>query len=298
MLMGAHGMSVIVASGDQGSRDYDFTYHDDLCNRLTPVFPGSSPYVTTVGGTQRTTTDGEEIACSIATGGLITTGGGFSIHHSALSFQKDAIATYVKTADLPPAHMFNSSNRGYPDVALFSHAYGVVEGGKDVIVDGTSASTPSFAGLVTLLNDALGRTTGKTLGFLNPSLYAAAKTHPDAFVDIVKGDNKCVGQGAPLQCCDTGYVTAAGWDPVTGLGSVNFPKLAAALLPAHSARTGNTTCAGLNNPGGSGGGLKTWEIAVIAVGGLALIGGVIAIFVTRGKKKSEADTDAYAPMLG
>ncbi len=38
--------------------------------------------------------------------------------------------------------------RRYPDVAVLGHNFGIVFGGEEAIVDGTSASSPSFAGMV------------------------------------------------------------------------------------------------------------------------------------------------------
>lgn len=51
------------------------------------------------------------------------------------------------------------------------------------------------------------------IGFLNPTLYA----NPDLLHDIVKGNN--------LGCGTDGFLTAPGWDPVTGLGTPDYPKM-------------------------------------------------------------------------
>jgi len=48
---------------------------------------------------------------------------------------------------------------------------------------------------------------------LNPSLYA----NPSMLNDITNGTNPG---------CDTvGFSAVSGWDPVTGLGTPNFPKM-------------------------------------------------------------------------
>ncbi len=68
---------------------------------------------------------------------------------------------------------------------------------------------------------------GKSLlGWINPSLYALA----DQFLenDITSGVNNCVGGGSV--CCGQGFECAVGWDPVTGLGSVNFGKFEQAFM--------------------------------------------------------------------
>jgi hypothetical protein len=54
-------------------------------------------------------------------------------------------------------------------------------------VDVTSASSPAFAGLVTLLNDNLLNTGRKPLGFLNPLLYSMVEDDPTTFNDITAG---------------------------------------------------------------------------------------------------------------
>jgi tripeptidyl-peptidase-1 len=58
----------------------------------------------------------------------------------------------------------------------------------------------------------------KKTGFLNPLLYS----HSDALTDITDGCNS--------GCIDTGFCAQSGWDPVTGYGVVNYPKLAQAAL--------------------------------------------------------------------
>jgi tripeptidyl-peptidase-1 len=59
------------------------------------------------------------------------------------------------------------------------------------------------------------------LGWLNPWLYK----NPDMFNDVTKGVN--TGGGS------AGFAALAGWDPATGLGTPNFPKMLAAALKKH-----------------------------------------------------------------
>ena len=84
--------------------------------------PGS-PYVTSVGATQWA--GDEEVACSIATGAIITSGGGFSNINAAPEYQKDAIAKWVKNAKVQQPELFetefNTSKRGFPDIAVSGH---------------------------------------------------------------------------------------------------------------------------------------------------------------------------------
>lgn len=92
-------------------------------------------------------------------------------------------------------------------------------------VSGTSASCPVVAGMVSLVNSAR-RAAGKPpLGFLNPALYAL---HTHFIKDITVGENRCVAAGA--QCCAEGFFAARGWDPVTGLGSIDFERFLATMM--------------------------------------------------------------------
>jgi tripeptidyl-peptidase-1 len=89
-------------------------------------------------------------------------------------------------------------------------------------VSGTSASTPSVAGIFALLNDARMSAGKSPLGFLNPFIYK----NMDAFNDIKKGKNN----GGGLKSILPGFEATTGWDPVTGVGTPNYPKLLAAAL--------------------------------------------------------------------
>ncbi len=110
------------------------------------------------------------------------------------------------------------------------------------IVGGTSVSSPAFAGIVTLLNQALG---GTGLGNINSTLYTLAATPSNGvFHPITTGDNNVycqptqpVGEPSNIVCPSAGVFgfSAANADPttgynlVTGLGSVDVNKLVSAL---------------------------------------------------------------------
>jgi subtilase family serine protease len=110
------------------------------------------------------------------------------------------------------------------------------------VVGGTSVSSPVFAGIVVLLNQALG---GSGLGNINPKLYALAATPTNGvFHPVLSGDNNVFCQpntptGFPsnVVCPAAGVFgfSASNADPttgynlVTGLGSVNADKLVLAL---------------------------------------------------------------------
>eukprot|EP01117_Protostelium_nocturnum_P020735 TRINITY_DN9501_c0_g1_i1.p1 TRINITY_DN9501_c0_g1~~TRINITY_DN9501_c0_g1_i1.p1 ORF type:complete len:255 (-),score=36.23 TRINITY_DN9501_c0_g1_i1:211-975(-) len=197
--LGVMGSSVIAADGDYGASN-----QDDAC-KFTAMFPASSPYVTSVGAT-RFITDQKgkivnEIAISFGRPINWSTGGGFSSFQKAPSYQATAVKNWYELAKengtLPPSNQFSTRFRGYPDVSFNGINYRIfisnVHSDKcpcsATYGDGTSASTPAFAGLVTLLNDALLNNSKKQLGFLNPLLYKMAALDPSTFRDIIEGNN-------------------------------------------------------------------------------------------------------------
>lgn len=82
----------------------------------------------------------------------------------------------------------------------------------------TSCASPIFASVVALLNDQLISAGKSPLGFLNPFLYS---TGAYALNDITSGTNP--------GCNTNGFPAKTGWDPVTGLGTPDFQKLATAV---------------------------------------------------------------------
>lgn len=154
-----------------------------------------------------------------------TTGGGFSEFVAAPSYQTAAVAAYfASSTPKPPTQYTWPKNRGYPDVSAIGARVLIVSGGSTSVAEGTSASTPIIAGIATLLNDARFNANKNPLGFLNPVLYTMATAQPNAFNDIIVGSNQCTEGGS---CCDYGYYTGHGWDPVTGLGTPNYQEMLA-----------------------------------------------------------------------
>jgi kumamolisin len=187
------GISVFAAAGDNGSSDgeQDGLNHAD--------FPASSPWVLACGGTRLTASNGviqsETVWNDGADGGA--TGGGVSSHFSKPSYQAHV--------NLPtPSEAANKTGRGVPDVAGVADpetGYLTFVDGQPSVVGGTSSVAPLWAGLVALLNEAL----GKNVGWLHPKLYGILSEH-GALRDITSGSN-----GA--------YMAGRGWDACTGLGS-------------------------------------------------------------------------------
>jgi Pro-kumamolisin, activation domain len=108
------------------------------------------------------------------------------------------------------------------------------------LVGGTSASSPVFAGIVTLLNQYLG---SSGLGSINTTLYSLAASSHGTFHPITSGENDVYcqagtpsGQPADVICPSNGIFgfeassadTTTGYNLVTGLGSVDANALAVA----------------------------------------------------------------------
>ena len=64
--------------------------------------------------------------------------------------------------------------------------YNIVTSGQTIQVGGTSAATPVFAGMLTLLNQSLKQ---NGAGNINASLYGLALSSPSMFHDIVNNNN-------------------------------------------------------------------------------------------------------------
>ena len=114
-------------------------------------------------------------------------------------WQEDAVNAYLSKSWAIPssANYFNKAGRGYPDVATYGSNYFVYLNGAITRESGTSASAPVFAAMVTLWNDMRLKENRPPMGFIAPYLYNIYATHPEAFNDIVTGDN--VSEIDPLE---------------------------------------------------------------------------------------------------
>lgn len=220
------GVTVVVSSGDDGAVSRQVRQSPYFCG-YAPSFPASSPYVVSVGATMGPESGDPEVSCSSDTGGVITTGGGFSMYFDQPEYQHKAIAKFFKHLESQPEEGYVSTGRGFPDVSALGHNYLVIDGGRVMLESGTSASAPVFAGMLTLINDARLAEGKSPVGFVNPALYGF---EDDVWNDIVEGNNRCAaGQGNP-NCCSEGFQAGIGWDPVTGLGTPRFKALKKAFM--------------------------------------------------------------------
>ncbi|GHO87222.1 S53 family peptidase [Dictyobacter formicarum] len=205
------GMTYFSSSGDNGATDYADLQATKIANVPTTSFAASSPWVTSVGGTNLVNDHGtfKEVAWT-------GSGGGFSRFFSMPDFQKL----------LPPATQEQFKNRrGVPDVSAVADPFtgmAVYINGNWTQAGGTSASSPVWSAVMALANQMAGR----PLGFINPALYkiATSGNYQQAFRDITQGNND------NLSAKVKGYPAVTGWDAVTGLGTPNAEYLVPALI--------------------------------------------------------------------
>jgi tripeptidyl-peptidase-1 len=290
--------TIIVASGDngvygngcrciQGGVPFTDQGHCSLCCGRTlsfPQWPATSPYVTVVGGTAAVVAGGtpfyqnpsgaqntnshyliHEVMAGSESGGVITSGGGYSSVFPAAPFMEKAILGYLRqqssntslseaiiaqSSVMWPA--FNASGtlmRGYPDVsALASRIPIFLSQGPDarLFTAGTSASTPLFASYVVMMNDLRLQAGLPKLGNILPLLYMLGDKHPEVYNDVTVGYHGVAvvnNHGCKGICPDAldcviggqrqGLTAAPGWDAVTGFGSINFDRMIRYVLPGN-----------------------------------------------------------------
>lgn len=238
----AQGVTWLAASGDSGAAGCDeafSTEHPQATQGLAVSFPASIPEITAVGGTMFNESSGtgpywgpngpnlgsvlsyipetawnESSTSCPPTGCLAASGGGASVLFSKPPWQTGPGVPNDKVRDVPDVALSAANHDGY---------YGVT-GGLTVVYSGTSAATPSFAGIVALLNQTQAQ---PGLGNINPALYRLAQSTTNVFHDITTGNNivPCA-QGSPdCQNGSMGYQAGPGYDLVTGLGSVDAYQL-------------------------------------------------------------------------
>jgi len=210
--LGTMGITVVIASGDDGSGG--MTRQGSNGGKLSPSFPASIPYALAVGSTFFDSgLSGEEMATT-----QFGSGGGFSYDYKMPLYQSSAVEAYLAKDPKTGNKSYAKNGRASPDVALLGEQFAVITGsGETLAVGGTSASTPSWGAIISLLNEeCLSASDGKkTLGFVNPLFYQNA----GAFTDIMQGSN-AIGANAM-----SGWKCSEGWDAVTGLGTPRFTKL-------------------------------------------------------------------------
>ncbi|KAI0378062.1 subtilisin-like protein [Hypomontagnella monticulosa] len=223
--LGARGVSLIFGSGDSGvGRDgMCHTNHNDgrpETPEFLVSFPDACPYVTSVGATMGM--DPEQVA--VLDEKKFVSGGGFSNYFARPPWQDGPAQAYIASLGDEHRGMYNAEGAAYPDVSAQGYEYAVYWNGTKRLMSGTSASAPTFAAIIALVNDALLAEGKPALGFLNPWIWEVGKKGA-GFTDVTVGNSK--------GCNGSGYPTRTGWDAASGWGTPWFPALKELALGNH-----------------------------------------------------------------
>ncbi len=276
----AQGISFMASSGDAGAEGCDDPNFEAVATGPISVnVPASTPFTTAVGGTEfnengqdatywssTNTAQGvsalsyipedvwnQSCASGSCPGGVnpnIAAGGGGASNGNTVSgvgsfrgFPKPSWQSGV--TGIPTDGL-----RDVPDVSLSAAGHdpyilcfqGSCQNGIVNLISGTSASTPSFAGIMALVDQRMGQVLGNSgmrQGLANYILYPLAVTENSnlskcngsttplpastcVFNDVTVGNNEVPGEpGYP----SAPYNSGVGYDPATGLGSVNVANL-------------------------------------------------------------------------
>ena len=194
----AQGQNLFQASGDSGA-----------WNSSSSIYPADDPYLTTVGGTDLTTSSaGGPWSSETA---WVDGGGGVSPDGYAIPSWQTATASGCASC--------SQTLRNGPDVSANANFTFYVcadqSGCTANNYGGTSFAAPMWAGYLALVNQQSVANGNKTVGFINPSLYSIglSSSYTTDFHDIVSGSN---GFSAT-----TGYDLATGWGSPNGSGLIN-----------------------------------------------------------------------------
>lgn len=237
--LGLQGTTVVMSSGDAGVGSFagDFGYESGCAGADGTIFypdaDATCPYVLAVGSTQFefANNNSSGVPYEVATS-RFPSGGGFSNYFEAPAWQTSHIEGYFGSVSLNFTGyreagtnfsevgdgVYHIGGRGYPDVSAIGDDFVLYTEGGWYTVGGTSLSSPVWGAVLTLVNEQRLAANKSTVGYVHEILYG----HPEVFNDVVEGSNP--------NCQSTGFLAAKGWDPVTGLGTPNFPKLLELLL--------------------------------------------------------------------
>ena len=194
---------------------------------LWASWPATSPWVTSVGATKFIHDQDSNDDTQMATL-QFGSGGGFSsgTHENGYAWQRDAVEAYVQNIPqldpFPPKSAYNATARATPDVSSLGEGYQIIMNGATKSIYGTSAASPAFAGLISLLNEKRLQEGKPPLGFLNTWLYGLSKECKDGLTDVLKGTNAIDLHGVPERY---GWNCTEGWDAASGLGTPNISVL-------------------------------------------------------------------------
>jgi uncharacterized protein (TIGR03437 family) len=248
----AQGMTWVNAAGDSGGADCLSGTSSNGAG-LAVDSPADTPEVTGIGGT--TLREGSAQywnATNNANGGSALSYIPETVWNDSTPGNPGAGGGGASTVFAQPTWQTglgvpNNGARNVPDIAFAASpdhdGYMVYSGGQLAVYGGTSAATPSFAGIAALLNHYLVSTGAQTVpgvGNMNPRLYALAQSGTGAFHDVTTGNNivtvTCSARARDCVAGSFGYAAGQGYDQASGLGSVDAYNLVTAWRTGLSTR--------------------------------------------------------------
>ncbi|MGH7270229.1 MAG: protease pro-enzyme activation domain-containing protein, partial [Polyangiaceae bacterium] len=208
LTLASRGVSFFDGSGDNGALLPSGTGNANCYSSQTFSDLAMLPYVTTAGSTQ-IIEDGaqdystENVAIDARVG--FVTGGGFFASQAQPTFQQHANDSNGE---------LSAAFRNFPDVSIVGINLLEVTGGNQTeqFFDGTSASSPLWAGFMALVNQQVG--SQGPVGYINPAVYHIGKDSTQyalSFNDVAGLSN--------TDACGFGYHAVAVYDLATGWGT-------------------------------------------------------------------------------
>lgn len=212
----AQGQTFFSASGDSGA-------YDCGTSTLAVDSPADDPNVVGVGGTALTLTSGSAYSSeSVWSSGSGSSGsgggGGYSTYFSKPSYQTGTGVSSNTYRHVPDVSADADPNTGY-SVYCTVTAAGCSSTSAWIVVGGTSAAAPLWAGVATDTNEYLASLGKSVLGNVNAKLYSLFNTTQTyaAYHDVTSGSNLY-------------YSATTGYDVASGIGTPdvwNFARDAA-----------------------------------------------------------------------
>lgn len=190
----AKGIMVFAAAGDGGSRD-------DTDNPTTD-YPAASPYVLSCGGTKlELDQNGNKVSesCWGHYNSNGASGGGVCESYPIPAYQSKISPNFIVKGRYVP----DVSGNADPETG-----YEITSDGQIQITGGTSAVAPLYASLCAIISSRLGQPVS--------NWHSVLYSDTSVTVDVIGGDNQ-------------DYECTAGFDLVTGLGTIDGEKLLEAL---------------------------------------------------------------------
>jgi kumamolisin len=321
----AMGVTISVASGDQGNAPDGLTGRDD---GQWPTWPATADFndsgaiavggiSMTVGGRASTTYPGNgglnltydsnmtgilsQSAWYDTTDGVAGTEGGVSTVFPEPYFQfHSAAQPEIRNATIVEGAPSFGIGRAEPDVAMPANDTiatvwaNSTEGVYFTVLEGTSVAAPVFAGLIADIVAVESNRSGtfSPLGFFDPEIYnissyfAANPSASDPFSPVTTGGNYV-------------FTASSGWDPLTGWGTVNATKLLAILTNSTIVDyryTGPTP--GLPPTPSSSSPPIPWAELYILIGAAIVVAVVVLVLAARPRRPTGAPSVPFGAQAG